>query len=480
MRIGIDFGTSNSAAAAVVDGAVRLIEFEGRPQFRTTVFFPHQLPDLRDFELTEELQMQAKRLAAQLKADQSRELARIAKLRRDAESLAEPARGRALAMIPILKAQSDRSIYETAVASVRREWARKEVAVARARSARIQDALYGEEAMRAFMRSGDGHLVVSPKSMLGYALLPRAREALLSISTQILYHIRMVATNQLGTDVRKALLGRPVAFRSSKGEAGNDMALSILTDAAMAAGFEEVSFLEEPAAAAFGHHRSSEHSKRVLIFDIGGGTTDIAMANLGGQSPVPDILASWGEPVGGTDVDLELSLKGPMLLFGKNLTTTPTHYYAWAASVHDAKLQRDFQSADFRLANEPYRERLIALQAPGHTVRLNRSVENARINLGASSRRKLNLGYIEEGLEFPIDCRLLERSSDNVSQRLEQLLVSVKTQASVTPEMVILTGGMSQAAMIPLLVEKVFPGIPVHRGDASLAVVTGLALAAAS
>ncbi|HIE5095657.1 MAG: heat-shock protein Hsp70 [Stenotrophomonas sp.] len=478
MRIGIDFGTSYSAAAAVVDGAVKLIEFEGNSQFRTTVFFPHQLPNLQDFVLTDELQAQAQRLAAELKADQSRELARIAALRRDAERLTEQERSNALAMIPTLKAQGDSSFYDAAVGSVRRDWARGEVIAARAQSASIKDALYGEEAMKAFMRSGEGHLVVSPKSMLGYALLPSARETLLSISTHILSYIRETASAQLGTDVRKAVLGRPVAFRSSQGEAGNEMALSILTDAAMAAGFEEVSFLEEPAAAAFEHHRQVELPTRVLIFDIGGGTTDIAMARVGGDLPAPEILASWGEPRGGTDVDLELSLKGVMPLFGKHVTSTPVHFYAWAASVHDAKQQRDFQVADFCLIDEPYRARLVALQCPGHTVRLNRSVERARINLGSDSRRRLKLSYIEDGLTCPLDHQLLEQASEDLSQRLEQLLRTAKEQASCAPDIVLLTGGMSQAAMIPSLVEKVFPGIPIFRGDASLAVVTGLAWAA--
>ena len=57
--------------------------------------------------------------------------------------------------------------------------------------------------------------------------------------------------------VRSALLGRPVQFRSSIGEAGNAQALAILHEAALAAGFDEVAFMEEPAAAAMHHHAAS-------------------------------------------------------------------------------------------------------------------------------------------------------------------------------------------------------------------------------
>ena len=45
MRIGIDFGTSYSAAAARIDGCLQHIRFGGLPQFRTAVFFPTTVPD---------------------------------------------------------------------------------------------------------------------------------------------------------------------------------------------------------------------------------------------------------------------------------------------------------------------------------------------------------------------------------------------------------------------------------------------------
>ena len=55
MRIGIDFGTSYSAAAARIDGRLQHIRFGGLPQFRTAVFFPTAVPDPADFHLTREM-----------------------------------------------------------------------------------------------------------------------------------------------------------------------------------------------------------------------------------------------------------------------------------------------------------------------------------------------------------------------------------------------------------------------------------------
>ncbi|HJU41060.1 MAG TPA: heat-shock protein Hsp70, partial [Tahibacter sp.] len=56
MQIGIDFGTSYSAAAASVGGRVHGIRFGDDAQFRTAVFFPAAVPDPTEFALTDELE----------------------------------------------------------------------------------------------------------------------------------------------------------------------------------------------------------------------------------------------------------------------------------------------------------------------------------------------------------------------------------------------------------------------------------------
>jgi len=49
MRIGIDFGTSYTAAAAFINGAIRHISFRGESQFRTAVFIPEKPVDMSQF-----------------------------------------------------------------------------------------------------------------------------------------------------------------------------------------------------------------------------------------------------------------------------------------------------------------------------------------------------------------------------------------------------------------------------------------------
>ena len=86
-----------------------------------------------------------------------------------------------------------------------------------------------------------------------------------------------------------------------------------LVEAAAQAGFDSIEFLEEPAAAALHYHAGSPQRHTTLVVDIGGGTTDIALADVGGEA-APRVLRAWGVGNGGTDVDLALSMAQVMPL----------------------------------------------------------------------------------------------------------------------------------------------------------------------
>lgn len=480
MRIGIDFGTSYSAAGAVVDGQLQLIRFGDDHQFRTTVFFPLRMPDVAQFELTEALSEQVRVLVAGAKRDQTQEQARVQRLREEAMRQPAHTRAQALALVPTARKQSDFEMQRAAVVAVRRQWAADQIRQAMEAGADVDNALYGDEAVEAYMASGSGHLVVSPKSMLGYKLEGSARETLLRIATQLLRHIRTTASAQLGTQVRAAVMGRPVRFRSSMKEAGSAQALEILTDAAYAAGFDAIDFLEEPAAAAYGYHRELDTASRTLILDIGGGTTDIALADVGGPTAAPVIHGSWGDPVGGTDVDIELSMRGIMALFGKGITRTAVHRYYEASTVHDLERQNNFRQASFAQVDAPYGPRLERLQLPGHTVRLNRAVEQAKIGLSDRNRIEVELDYIEHGLLARLDQARLQDAASPFLHHLGELMQRAKAELSVEPDSVYLTGGMSRSPYVPAAAREMFPGAKIVAGDASLGVVAGLAQAAAA
>src|SRR5690606_19900015 len=104
--------------------------------------------------------------------------------------------------------------------------------------ASLEDAIYGDDAIDAYLAGGSGHLVSSPKSMLGFSLIGDARATLTGVTSRILEHIKREAERQSGHRFDELLLGRPVEFKSSLGAAGTGQALDIIRSAAFAAGFD--------------------------------------------------------------------------------------------------------------------------------------------------------------------------------------------------------------------------------------------------
>ena len=480
MKIGIDFGTSYSAAAAVIDGAVRTVHFGDEQQFRTTVYFPEAVPDPNQFELTDALEAEVDALVRSARAQQTRAASEAMAARREqAARLPADQREAALALISAPVQRSETDLRRDAIRAVRRQWLEEQVREARASAASLQNAVYGEEAVEAYLAEGFGNLVQSPKSMLGYQLAPHVRQTIVGIAGYILEHIRLSASQQLGANVRSAVLGRPVQFRSSMGAAGGDQALAILTEAAAGAGFDEVSFLEEPVAAALGYHARSTQRHRTLVVDIGGGTTDITLAEVGGVDE-PVVLGSWGIARGGVDVDLSLSLSRFMPLFGKGATRVPAHHFVEAATVHDVVRQRDFQRRDsYRDLDAPFGPRLIALQQVGNTTRLSRAVESAKIVLSEREEHRAELDYIERALALATSAQHLGQAAEPFLGFLSELLREVGEEIGEPPAAVFLTGGMSRAPYVREAVQRCFPGARLVAGDPSLGVVSGLAYAAA-
>ena len=447
MRIGIDFGTSYSAAAARAGDRLRHIRFNGLPQFRTAAFFPVALPDPVDFQLSRELEGEVAALVRAAKAEQTRSGA-----------------------LP----RSDAQLHRDALQVVRRHWLEAQAKQAQDAAADLEHAVFGEEAIDRYLLEGSGHLVQSPKSMLGYDLLPRARQTITGIAAHILEHIRLAASEQLGTPVRLATLGRPVRFRSSLGPAGGEQALDILAEAAQIAGFDAVDFLEEPVAAALHYHASSEVRHSTLVVDIGGGTTDIAHAQVGGRE-TPLIHRAWGLPQGGTDVDLALSMAHFMPLFGRGDTRVPAHHFVDAAMVQDLPRQRAFHKRDFREVPAPYNQRLRALQQDGGTTRLYRGVEAMKMRLSEDENCRHALDYVDAALSVAASRDDLAVASVDFLGRLTRLLQEVSAELVAPPDSVFLTGGMSRAPYVQAVVREAFPQARLVQGDPSLGVVSGLA-----
>lgn len=476
MKIGIDFGTSYSAAAALVEGQPQSILFDGKPEFRTAVFFSHEVDDSAPMVMTAALERELATLIKAATASQNQALrAHQLKQKAAAQVAGSRQRAHALAQLVAPRRLSAEALREAALVSLRRQWLERRRREAREHAPRLGQALFGEEAYAACYAGQDGRLLHSPKSMLGYHLIGNAESLIGWVVRRILAHIRATASAQLGVDVRAAVIGRPVAFKSSLGAVGSTLALERIAQAARAAGFEDIAFLEEPAAAAFDFHASCATPCRAIVVDIGGGTTDIAVAQMGDATPAPLILGTRGFARGGEDIDLDLSIAAFMPVFGMGAGVLPPTPYFNAAMLNDQDRQRDFRAASFVDVPAPFGTRLTRLQEPFLVTRLARQVEALKIRLSGVDSAAVGLDFIEAGLGVHSTRSQLMDSAELFLRRLEEETRACVRAHGPDPQLVFLTGGMSQAPFVHGLLSRMYPEARVVYGNPKLGVVHGLA-----
>ena len=124
-----------------------------------------------------------------------------------------------------------------------------------------------------------------------------------SLAGLFLREVKRRADESVGAECASAVVGRPVSLSGKAGLVTGDVSPGDVEDAVVAryraacayAGFEEVRFVPEPVAAAAG--MSGELSGTVLVFDFGGGTLDVAVAESGAKGV--RILSSAGRDLGG-------------------------------------------------------------------------------------------------------------------------------------------------------------------------------------
>jgi hypothetical chaperone protein len=121
------------------------------------------------------------------------------------------------------------------------------------------------------------------------------------------------AEDVLGEPIEAVTLGRPVKFSESPEQ--DHKAQETLRQAAHEAGFKEVDFELEPIAAALDYEQSISKPQNVVIFDFGGGTLDIAVMRLGDPHN-RRVYASGGVDIAGSDFDRAIIEKRMLSHFG--------------------------------------------------------------------------------------------------------------------------------------------------------------------
>jgi hypothetical chaperone protein len=125
--------------------------------------------------------------------------------------------------------------------------------------------------------------------------------------------LKQRAEEVLGESIEAVTLGRPVKFSESPEQ--DHKAQEILRHAAQEAGFREVDFELEPIAAALDYEQSISKPQNVVIFDFGGGTLDIAVMRLGDPKQ-RQVYASGGVDIAGSDFDRAIIEKRMLSHFG--------------------------------------------------------------------------------------------------------------------------------------------------------------------
>ena len=120
------------------------------------------------------------------------------------------------------------------------------------------------------------------------------------ISSMILKHLKKFSEEFIGKEVKKAVITVPAHFNHSQREATKL--------AAEKAGLEVIRLINEPTAAAiaYGYENKSEEERKVLVFDLGGGTFDVSILKIKDEEFT--VLASCGDPhLGGEDFTNKLT-----------------------------------------------------------------------------------------------------------------------------------------------------------------------------
>src|SRR5215831_15441811 len=119
------------------------------------------------------------------------------------------------------------------------------------------------------------------------------------ISAMILRTLRDRASQKLGSTVDRAVITVPAYF--------NDAQRQATREAGELAGLEVVRILNEPTAASLTYDPNQRELRRMLVYDLGGGTFDVSVVQ--SQDGVVEVLASHGDTqLGGDDFD-DLLLK---------------------------------------------------------------------------------------------------------------------------------------------------------------------------
>ena len=236
------------------------------------------------------------------------------------------------------------------------------------------------------------------------------------ISAMILQKLKADAEAYLGEKVTEAVITCPAYF--------NDAQRQATKAAGTIAGLEVKRIINEPTAAALAYGIDKEGTQKVMVYDLGGGTFDVSIIEMG--DGVQEVIATAGNNhLGGDDFDKKIM--------------------DWMADTFKAENGIDL------------RQDRMALQ------RLKEAAENAKIELSTVTQSQINLPFITADSTGPkhLDMTLTRAKFDDLTRDLvaategpvRQALSDAKLSASEIDK-VLLVGGSSRIPAVQDTVKK--------------------------
>ncbi|MCX0500981.1 molecular chaperone [Erwinia billingiae] len=341
----------------------------------------------------------------------------------------------------------------------------------------------------------DVWFVKSPKSFLGAnGLKPQQVAFFEDLVCAMMLHIRQKAEQNLNQSITQAVIGRPINFQGLGGDDANRQAQGILARAASRAGFKDVEFQFEPVAAGLEFEATLQKETRVLVVDIGGGTTDCSMLLMGPEwhdksDRSASLLGHSGCRVGGNDLDIMLAFKELMPLLGlggatEKGTALPALPWWNAVAINDVPAQSDFYATAskkllldlIRDAREPEKvKRLLKVWQQRLGYRLVRAAEESKIALSEQANVTTQLAFIEQSLETAISVQGLEAAIAQPLERIQEQVKMALDASGTRPDVIYLTGGSARSPVLRQALQQQLPDIPLASGDDFGSVTAGLA-----
>lgn len=258
------------------------------------------------------------------------------------------------------------------------------------------------------------------------------------ISALILQKLKQDAESYLRAPVEKAVITVPAYFSDAQRQATKD--------AGAIAGLDVVRILNEPTAAALAYGLDRQNIENVLVWDLGGGTFDVSILELG--EGLFEVKATNGDTrLGGDDWDERLM--------------------EWLADQfqkqHNVNLRRD------RMAMQ----------------RLKEAAEKAKIELSAQQQTNINLPFLSSGADGPLHLDVdlsraqMERLCQDLLDRLNRPTLQALADARMKPQdcdLVLLVGGSTRMPAVQELVRRLFGKEPYVGLNPDEAVALGAAV----